>query len=37
MDVWNKTGVLLNVNKINMQDKTNKNTETLDVVNKVIN
>ena len=25
-----------NVNKINMQDKTNKNTKTLDVVNKVI-
>ena len=36
MDVQNKTGVLLNVNKINMQDKTNKNTKTLDVVNKVI-
>jgi hypothetical protein len=26
-----------NVNKINMQEKTNKNTKTLDIVNKVIN
>jgi hypothetical protein len=32
-----KKGVLSNVNKINMQDKTNKNTKTLDIVNKVIN
>jgi hypothetical protein len=37
MDVQNKKGVLLNVNKINMQDKANKNTKTLDIVNKVIN
>jgi hypothetical protein len=37
MDVQNKKGVLLNINKINMQDKTNKNTKTLDIVNKVIN
>jgi hypothetical protein len=37
MDVQNKKGVLSDVNKINMQEKTNKNTKTLDIVNKVIN
>ena len=37
MDVQNKKGVPLNVNKINMQDKTNKNTKTLHIVNKVTN